>query len=106
MNIMEIMKQAKNMQKKMEEAQSKVGELEAEGVSGGGMVRIAISGNKEMKKIYIDASLLDASEKEVLEDLIVAAFNDAKLKIDAIVSKEMEAVTAGLPLPPGVKLPF
>ncbi len=106
MNMMEMMKQAQNLQKKLEEAQTKATQLEAEGQSGGGLVSITIKGDKEVKKVSIDKSLIDPEEIEVLEDLLVAAFNDAVTKVEEVITKEMQAVTAGLPLPPGVKLPF
>ncbi len=104
--MMEMMKQAQNLQKKLEEAQTKAMELEAEGKAGGGMVSILIKGSKEVKKVSIDSSLMTPDDKEMLEDLMVAAFNDAVAKIEDSVAKEMQTVTAGMPLPPGLKLPF
>lgn len=106
MNMMEMMKQAQSLQKKIEEAQNRANEIEAEGKSGGGLVSVLINGDKEVKKVSIDKSLISADEAEVLEDLLVAAFNDAKTKVEDAVAKEMQAVAAGLPLPPGMKLPF
>lgn len=106
MNIQKMMKQAAEMQSKMAAAQAKLEESESEGSAGGGAVKLVVSGKKSLKKISIDESLLAPSEKEMLEDLIVAAFNDAANKIDAIASQQMSQVTAGLQLPPGMKLPF
>ena len=106
MNIQKMMKQAQEMQAKMMGMQAKLEEAESEGTSGGGMVKVTISGKKQAKKVSIDESLLAPAEKEVLEDLIVAAFNDASNKVDQIASEQMSSMTAGLPLPPGMKLPF
>ena len=105
-NLGQLMKQAQEMQSRMQEMQQKLGELELEGASGGGMVRVAVNGRGEMRRIKIDPSLADAKEIEVLEDLIVAAFNDAKAKVEARVAEEMQRLTGGLALPPGLKLPF
>ncbi len=106
MNMMEMMKQAQNLQKKLEEAQNKATELEAEGKSGGGLVSVVMKGSKEVKKVTVDKSLVNPDDVEMLEDLLVAAFNDASVKVEDLVTKEMQAVTAGLPLPPGLKMPF
>ncbi len=106
MNMMEMMKQAQNLQKKLEEAQAKAVELEAEGKSGGGLVSVLIKGSKEVKKVSIDKSLVNPDDVEMLEDLMAAAFNDAVVKVEDVVAQEIQAVTAGLPLPPGMKLPF
>lgn len=106
MNIQKMMKQAAEMQSKMATMQAQLEESESEGSSGGGAVKITISGKKMMKKISLDESLLQPSEKEMLEDLIVAAFNDASNKVDSIASQQMSQMTAGLQLPPGMKLPF
>lgn len=101
-----MMKQAQEMQSKMMQMQERLEESESEGTSGGGMVKITISGKKQMKKIAIDETLLASSEKEMLEDLIVAAFNDAANKVEQAANEQMSQMTAGLPLPPGFKLPF
>ncbi len=106
MNIQKMMKQAQEMQNKMAAMQAKLEESESEGSSGGGAVKLVVSGNKMLKKITIDESLLVPADKEVLEDLIVAAFNDAANKVDNIANQQMSQVTAGLQLPPGMKLPF
>lgn len=105
MNIQGIMKQAQMMQKKMEEEQAKLAQEEVEGSSGGGMVKIILNGKFEMKKITLDKNLIDPEEVEVLEDLIVAAYNDAKGKIDAKMQDSMNAMTGGMNLG-GLKLPF
>lgn len=98
-----FMKQAQDMQKKIEALQNEVANTELIGESGAGMVKITMNGKKDVKKIEIDPSILD--DKEMLEDLIVAAFNDANRKIEKINSEKMGSVTAGLPLG-GLKLPF
>lgn len=105
MNIQGLMKQAQMMQKKMEEEQAKLAQEEAEGTSGGGMVKLILNGKFEMKKINIDKSLIDPEDAEVMEDLIVAAYNDAKAKIDKKMQDSMSAMTGGLNLG-GMKLPF
>ncbi|MEO0399234.1 MAG: YbaB/EbfC family nucleoid-associated protein [Pseudomonadota bacterium] len=105
-NIGELMKQAGAMQAKMEEMQEKIASLEAEGVAGGGMVKIVLNGKGYCKAVALDRSLLTADEGEVLEDLIAAAINDAKTKTEAASQDEMSKLTEGLPLPPGMKLPF
>ena len=99
------MKQAQMMQKKMEEEQAKLAQEEIEGSSGGGMVKVVLNGKFDMKKLNIDKSLIDADESEVLEDLIVAAYNDAKNKVDAKMQDSMSAMTGGMNLG-GLKLPF
>lgn len=106
MNIQKMMKQAQEMQNKMAAMQAKLEESESEGSSGGGAVKLVVSGKKMLKKITIDESLLVPADKEVLEDLIVAAFNDAANKVDNIANQQMSQVTAGLNLPAGMKLPF
>ncbi len=105
MNIQGIMKQAQAMQKKMEEMQEKLAQEEVEGNSGGGMVKVTLNGKFEMKKISLDKSLIVAEESEILEDLIIAAYNDAKAKADANMAKGVNDVTGGLNLG-GLKLPF
>ena len=105
-NFNNMMKQAQELQNKMSEAQKKVEQLEAEGNSGGGLIKIIIDGKNLVKSIHIDDSLINSEEKEILEDLIVAAFNDAKEKIQKKISDEMSSITGGIKLPPGIKLPF
>lgn len=106
MNIQKMMKQAQEMQNKIATMQSKLEEEESEGSSGGGMVTVTMSGKGMVKKLHIDAKLVDPSEKEMLEDLIVAAFNDAKGKIETNMNEQMSKIAGGLGLPPGMKLPF
>jgi hypothetical protein len=101
-----MMKQAQAMQAKLADAQEELSRLEVEGQSGGGMVRITLSGKGEMKAIHLDASLLTPADKDITEDLIVAAYADAKVKADRATAEKMQSLTAGLPLPLGMKLPF
>lgn len=105
-NLGNLMKQAQQMQSKMAEMQAKLGELEVTGASGGGMLKVTLNGKFELKGIKIDPSLVTPDDVEVLEDLIVAAFNDAKGKAEAAMQEEMQKVTGGLNLPAGMKLPF
>ena len=102
-DIMGMMKQA---QSRMQEMQQRVAALEISGAAGGGLVRVTLSGKGEMRGLKIDASLLKPDEAEILEDLIVAAHNDARVKVEAEVSKLPQEATGGLQLPPGMKLPF
>lgn len=106
MNINKMMKQAQEMQKRMQEAQSKLDELEVKGTSGGDMIAVTLTGKGDAKKIEIDSKLVDPDDVEVLEDLIIAAFNDAKKKVEDAANEEMSKVTGGMSLPPGMKLPF
>ncbi len=101
-----MMKKAQALQAKLGEAQEELAQLEFEGQSGSGSVRLTLTGKGVLKAISIDPSLLAESEKEMLEDLILAAFSDAKTKADAASAERMQSLTAGLPLPPGMKLPF
>ena len=105
-NISDMMKQAQMLQKKMNEAQEKLKSIEVEGVSGGGMVKVLATAKGDIKKINIDDSLMNSDEKEITEDLILAAINDAKNKAESAAANEMKNVTGGIPLPPGFKLPF
>lgn len=105
-NLGQMMKQAQAMQAKMAEMQEKLGQLEVTGQSGGGMVKATLNGKSELRRLKIDPSLVDPNDVEVLEDLVVAAVNDAKVKVEAAVAEEMKKVTGGLDLPPGLKLPF
>lgn len=105
MNIQGIMKQAQMMQKKMEEAQEKAAQEEVFGSSGGGMVKVTLNGKFEMKKINLDKSLINVEEVDILEDLIMAAFNDAKGKVDANLNSAISSATGGMNIP-GLKLPF
>lgn len=105
-NLGNLMKQAQQMQTKMAEMQAKMAEMEVSGAAGGGMLHVVLNGKFELKKIKIDKSLADPEDVEVLEDLIIAAFNDAKVKAEAAMQDEMAKVTGGLNLPAGMKLPF
>jgi nucleoid-associated protein EbfC len=108
-NIGNMLKQAQQMQSRMQEMQAKLDGLTVEGRSGGGMVSVELSGKGEMRRIRLDPSLIDPNEREVLEDLIVAAHADAKAKVEALMAEEMQKATAGLGLPGGLgglKLPF
>ena len=105
-NLGQMMKQAQEMQSKMSEMQDKLSELEVTGSSGGGLVEITMSGKHQVKSLKIDASLVDKDNIEVLEDLAVAAINDARTKVDNAVNEKMSELTGGLQLPPGLKLPF
>ncbi len=105
-NIGDLMKQAGAMQAKMEEMQETIANMEAEGASGGGMVKVLLNGKGYCKSVAIDPSMMDADNAEVLEDLIAAAINDAKSKAETAAQEEMAKLTDGLPLPPGMKLPF
>jgi DNA-binding YbaB/EbfC family protein len=105
-NLGNMLKEAQKMQAKMAEMQEKMAEMELIGVAGGGMVKITVNGRGEMRKASIDPSLIDPAEVEILEDLIVAAFNDAKAKVEQETQAEMGKLTGGLNLPPGMKLPF
>ena len=101
-----LLKQAQDLQAKMADMQAKLETLEVDGESGGGMVRVTLNGKSVMKRVDIDASMMSADEKEVLEDLIVAAHNDAKAKLEQRLAEEMANVTGGLGLPAGLKFPF
>lgn len=106
MDIGEIMKQAGAMQAKMKEMQEKLAELEVTGEAGGGMVKVIINGKGYAKAVAIERSLMKEDEAEILEDLIAAAINDAKAKLETQTQEKMKEITAGLPLPPGMKFPM
>ena len=97
---------AARIQEQMTAAQAKLDTIEVEGVSGGGMVKVVATAKGRIRRVTIDESLLRPSEKQMVEDLVAAAFNDARTKADAASNEEMGKVTQGLPLPPGMKLPF
>ena len=105
-NLDEIMKMAQEVQAEMQKAQDNLDKLEVEGVSGGGLVKVKASAKGRIIAVSIDESLLQPSEKTMVEDLITAAINDARAKADAAAAPEMQKMTAGIPLPPGFKLPF
>ena len=100
------MKQAQEMQAKMEQMEKDLQTLEVEGSSGAGMVKVRVNGKGEMLSIWLDPSIVNLDEKEILEDLIVAASNDAKQKVNDKSNDEMKRLTGGLSLPAGMKLPF
>lgn len=105
-NLTQMMKQAQEMQSKMAELQDNLADLEIEGQSGAGMVRTVLDGKGALRQIKIDPALVDPNEVEVLEDLVVAAFNDGKAKVETAVQEETQKLMGGIKLPPGVKLPF
>lgn len=105
-NISQIMKQAKEMQERMNDLQKKIEQETVEGSAGGGLVKVTLNGKHNAKKVFIDQSLLIKEESDVLEDLIVAAINDATKKISEKMSNELGNLSGGLNLPPGMKLPF
>ncbi|PCD03005.1 YbaB/EbfC family nucleoid-associated protein [Sphingomonas spermidinifaciens] len=105
-NLDDIMAMAQNVQNELTKAQAALDTIEVEGVSGGGLVKVRASAKGRIIGVAIDDSLLKPEEKGVLEDLIAAALNDARAKADAASSTEMSKLTAGMPLPPGFKLPF
>ncbi|PCH80655.1 MAG: YbaB/EbfC family nucleoid-associated protein [Hyphomicrobiales bacterium] len=106
MDIMKMMKQAKEMQSKMTDMQEEISSIEVEGNSGGDLVKVILSGKGEMRGLTIDPSLFTEHDKEILEDLIMAAHNDAKSKSEAVMAEKMKDITGGLNLPAGMKLPF
>jgi hypothetical protein len=105
-NLAGLMKQASQMQKKMEDMQAALEAATIEGSAGAGMVRVTMSGKGELRGLTIDPKLADPAEMEMLQDLIIAAHADAKRKIEAVAADEMQKATGGLNLPPGLKLPF
>lgn len=105
-DLLNLMGKAKEMQAKFEAVQQEIARLEVEGQAGAGAVKVTLSGKFEMKKLDIDPSLFKEEEVEILEDLILAAHNDAKAKLETAMQKKTQEMTAGLPLPPGMKLPF
>ena len=104
-DFMDLISQAKKMQEKMKETQEALKKIEVEGISGGNAVKIIINGDGELKKITLDEAVYKES-REILQDLIVAAHNDAKSKLKKKTSEEISKVTGGIDLPPGFKLPF
>ena len=99
-----LMKQATELKSKMEAMQAELDRLEVEGTAGGGLVALTISGKGDLRGARIDESLLKPDQKEILEDLVVAAHADARRKLEAMLAEKMQAMTGGLPLPPGLKL--
>ena len=105
-NLGDMMKQVEAMQARMAEMQAKLEQAAVTGQSGGGLVRVTLNGKGAMTAVAVDPSLLRPEEKEILEDLVIAAHSDAKAKAEAMMAEEMKSVTGGLSLPPGFKLPF
>ena len=105
-NLGQMMKQAQEMQTRMQQMQDALAEVEVTGQSGAGMVNVTLNGKGEMKRLKLDKSVVDPDDVEVIEDLIVAAFNDAKLKVEQHVADETQKLMGGMKLPPGLKLPF
>jgi DNA-binding YbaB/EbfC family protein len=105
-SIQDIMKAAQNVQEELQKAQAKLETIEVEGASGGGLVRVRATAKGRILKVEIDPSLMVPADKDMLEDLVAAAFNDAREKADAASNAEMQKMQAAIPLPPGFKLPF
>jgi nucleoid-associated protein EbfC len=105
-NLGNMLKEAQKLQSRMAEMQAKLAETEISGSAGAGLVNVTLNGKGEMRALKIDPSLAEPGEIEVLEDLIVAAFNDAKTRLEAHLQEEMGKLTGGMNLPPGLKLPF
>jgi hypothetical protein len=103
-DLMGVMKQVGEMQARMQQMQDELGALEIEGQAGGGLVTVTLTGKGDMKKVQIDQSLMKPDETEIVEDLIVAATQDAKVKVDTSLQAKMQEMTGGLPMPPGLKL--
>jgi hypothetical protein len=105
-NLGQMMKQAQQLQSKMNELQEQLARTEVTGASGGGMVQVTLNGKAEVQKVKIDPSLVEPGENEILEDLITAAFKDAKTKVEATIAERMSELTGGLQLPPGMQFPM
>lgn len=105
-DFMGMMKKAAELQSKMQSMQAELETVEVEGASGGGVVRVTLSGKGDLKSAKIDDSLLKPDEKEIVEDLLVTAHADARKKLESVMAEKMKALTGGLPLPGGFKLPF
>ena len=105
-DILNIMKQAKEMQARMAEMQESLAGVEAVGTAGAGMVTVTLSGKGDLKSVKIDPSLVKDGEGEMIEDLIIDAHADAKGKVETVMAEKTQELTAGLPIPPGMKLPF
>ncbi|HYQ06002.1 MAG TPA: YbaB/EbfC family nucleoid-associated protein [Xanthobacteraceae bacterium] len=103
-DFLDLMKQATEFKSKMEAMQAELDRLEVEGVAGGGLVTIKLSGKGDVRGAHLDDSLLKPDQKEILEDLLIAAHADARRKLETMLQEKMQALTGGLPLPPGLKL--
>ena len=106
MNVQKMMKQAQKMQEQLQKAQEEAENRASEGTAGGGMVTVTINGKGKLLKLNVDPSIVDPDDKEMMEDLIIAAFNDAKQKADDAMADAMSSIAGGMQLPPGMKLPF
>jgi len=100
-----LMKQAQQMQEKMQKAQEELASMEVTGEAGAGMVKVVMTGRRDVKRVHIDPALFE-DDREMLEDLLAAAVNDANRRIEELTSEKMSGLTAGMPIPPGMKLPF
>ena len=105
-DLLGLMGKAKEMQAKFQAMQEEIASLEATGQAGGGLVSVTLTGKFEMRRLAVDPSLLKEGEGEILEDLVLAAHNDARAKVESAMQEKTQALTAGLPIPPGLKLPF
>ncbi|WP_027284466.1 YbaB/EbfC family nucleoid-associated protein [Rubritepida flocculans] len=105
-NLGNMLKQAQQMQARMQEMQARLEAMEVEGQAGGGMVKVTLTGKGDLRRVSLDPSLVSPDDREMLEDLIVAAHADAKQKVEAAMAEEMQKATAGMSLPAGIKLPF
>jgi DNA-binding YbaB/EbfC family protein len=105
-DLLGMMSKAKGMQAKFQAMQEEIANMEATGQAGGGLVQVVITGKFEMRSLKIDPSLFKEDDVEILEDLILAAHNDAKVKVEQTMQQKTQELTAGLPIPPGMKLPF
>ncbi len=105
-NLGDMMKQVQAMQERMADMQAKLDKTAVTGQSGGGLVKVTLNGKGALTALAVDATLLKPDEKEIVEDLIIAAHNDAKAKVETMMADQMKSVTGGLQLPPGMKLPF
>ena len=103
-DLMKMMKQAQDLQARMQKVQEELTALEIEGQAGAGAVRVTLNGKGEMRALRIDPSLMKPGETEIVEDLVLAAFQDAKAKVEAQMQEKMQDIAGGLPLPPGLKL--
>jgi nucleoid-associated protein EbfC len=105
-NIGNIMKQAQQLQANMQRAQAEIASLEVTGEAGGGMAKVTMTGKHEVRRVALDASIVSSDDKEMLEDLIAAAINDAVQKVERMTQEKMSSLMGGMNLPPGMKLPF
>ncbi len=105
-NLGNMLKQAQQMQARMQEMQARLEAMEVQGQAGGGMVKVTLTGKGDLRRVSLDPSLVSPDDREMLEDLIVAAHADAKQKVEAAMAEEMQKATAGMSLPAGIKLPF